>query len=635
MAEATAWRLGLLAWFIRGDRSKGKGDGKGEDGKNKDLFPRYDAHRIDQSSGSEQMTEISSTCVEQENDFVGAIQTHINATRKAEIRVKNIERIIQQKKSQWAQYEADLKKAYQKERDRVGLGQALTRLEDELRAALENEERAKNVLRTAFTASRAAPAGPEESTATVDRLTRDVPHTVTESDGALLTRLFGVEAATWGERLNAEHYERHARLWGEALSGHHATVLVEDDDDAEIAAPAETAETWRPHYGCTCSLGSPEDVQLGLGRAGFSMSLQGQCTCNGGVDLSVFGSLRFHCFLCAAAPTCLRHPSPLLHSLLILACRHLADFPWALGQFRQMVALSSADSRPFPWKGIGGSALPLMPGMASCTHTLHSRCVPNNCIGGSGTVTILGCRVGFAFQIGLGSRLFWFSINLVFQTAPLFFCVGLFHTLDFSKWVSLRLSGWERAIVTSVAQGSQPHPATPDPFPFRVSVSRMRDLEERITAASVAQGQRPSCSLSTLAFRSSYGSPSWSFGGSADAARRFSHLTALALPAEPLLTIDLVLLPVGRPLCIDFHLRLLTWPFRSLVLAGSSLLAWHCSIVWESRTYMGLGLYLGRDAVCLCFAVGSVLADLRPPSFTHATIGVSPFSGCKIPSVLC
>ena len=202
------WR-GSYSPRQRDTRARGKGDGKGKEDRGKDLFPRYDARKADPTSDSTQLIEVTSTSVDTKSDFVGAIQTCINATRKAETRVKNLERAIKQKKSQWTQYEADLRKSYQKEKERMG--QSLARLEEDLHAARETEDRAKHVLKSAFTMSRAATSAEAETVAPAadtdwERLTKEIPMAAPESDGALLARIFGEDAAGWGDLLaNRDH----------------------------------------------------------------------------------------------------------------------------------------------------------------------------------------------------------------------------------------------------------------------------------------------------------------------------------------------------------------------------------------------------------------------------------------------
>ena len=166
------WR-GSYSPHQRGNRRWEKGDGKGKDGKNAEKFPRYDARKVDPDAPLPTAALPDLETAAGSGDYVGALQAHLNAARRSETRVRNLEQAKKQKQAQWQAYEAGLQKSYQQEKERHAA--AMTRLEDDLRTAMANQARSRHVLRCAHAASQGQVPGEVAATGTDPDWLRGLP----------------------------------------------------------------------------------------------------------------------------------------------------------------------------------------------------------------------------------------------------------------------------------------------------------------------------------------------------------------------------------------------------------------------------------------------------------------------------
>ena len=166
------------------------------------------------------------------------------------------------------------------------------------------------------------------------------------------------------------------------------------DPLCHVLTVGQRSEASSPHHSRPCSLGSSGDFWLCWERADLSKSLLGQCTGARAGDLDASGPLRSHSVYQGSLQTAdfALRPSPSF--LVDLAAHSRLDSPWVLGLSQEVMGVSSAGCCSHLFGGCCGPALPAVLGCLHCTSTLRPDCVPNNCIGGSGTVTFLVSRPG-------------------------------------------------------------------------------------------------------------------------------------------------------------------------------------------------------------------------------------------------
>ena len=86
------------------------------------------------------------------DSLVGVMQEGLNATRKAEQRVRHLSQQKLKRESQWSMYLEALRKSYLKEHDKYG--KEMARLNEELQVALLAQDEARAMLRTLHTRER-------------------------------------------------------------------------------------------------------------------------------------------------------------------------------------------------------------------------------------------------------------------------------------------------------------------------------------------------------------------------------------------------------------------------------------------------------------------------------------------------
>ena len=114
-------------------------------GKEKSLFPAYDHQRHQRDHGAGQDGREHGGPKGGAPSYVHMIQTSLNATRKAEMRVTTLERNLKDKKAQWVQYQEELKEAWIKESQRYE--RDVARMQEELEGAMKMQDAAREELR--------------------------------------------------------------------------------------------------------------------------------------------------------------------------------------------------------------------------------------------------------------------------------------------------------------------------------------------------------------------------------------------------------------------------------------------------------------------------------------------------------
>ena len=166
------------------------------------------------------------------------------------------------------------------------------------------------------------------------------------------------------------------------------------DPLCHVLTVGQRSEASSPHHSRPCSLGSSGDFWLCWERADLSKSLLGQCTGARAGDLDASGPLRSHSVYQGSLQTACFALRPSLSFLVDLAAHSQLDSPWVLGLSQEVMGVSSAGCCSHLFGGCCSPAPPAVLGCFHCTSTLRPDCVPNNCIGGSGTVTFLVSRPG-------------------------------------------------------------------------------------------------------------------------------------------------------------------------------------------------------------------------------------------------
>eukprot|EP00439_Symbiodinium_sp_Y106_P016134 s5090_g2.t1 len=111
-------------------------------------FPTYDSMTVAQKGkGAGKAEDFSAD--EAADSLVGIIQEGLNATRKAEQKVRSLSQQKQKREGQWNAYLDALRRSYLKEHDKYG--KEMARINEDLQAALQAQEDARAMLRTLHT----------------------------------------------------------------------------------------------------------------------------------------------------------------------------------------------------------------------------------------------------------------------------------------------------------------------------------------------------------------------------------------------------------------------------------------------------------------------------------------------------
>ena len=108
------------------------------------VFPAYDAQKPGNDEKAEKALRGDGDGGREDNR-VQDLQRAVNSARRAEARVKKVLQEKEQRKQQWLQWEAELKKSFAREKGRYTA--ALTRLDNELKEAVRSQDAARAVVR--------------------------------------------------------------------------------------------------------------------------------------------------------------------------------------------------------------------------------------------------------------------------------------------------------------------------------------------------------------------------------------------------------------------------------------------------------------------------------------------------------
>ena len=125
--------------------------------------------------------------------------------------------------------------------------------------------------------------------------------------------------------------------------------------------------------------------------------LRNLCLCGGRVDLSFLRPLRFYPS-CTAVSEIPFPKASLDREPTAFACHRRLYFPWVLGLFWPALTSSSVGCCLLHIDGECGPAPPHNVSLAPKAISFSTERVPNNCIGGSGTVTALVLRLSYASE---------------------------------------------------------------------------------------------------------------------------------------------------------------------------------------------------------------------------------------------
>ena len=111
-------------------------------------IPAYDAQKVNVDHSQMHNPE---TEEDRSDGMIQSLQKAVNAARKAESRVKKVTAERLERQEQWRAWEADLKRTHAKEKQRFG--NALVKLEHDLREALHQQEQARANVRNVASGS--------------------------------------------------------------------------------------------------------------------------------------------------------------------------------------------------------------------------------------------------------------------------------------------------------------------------------------------------------------------------------------------------------------------------------------------------------------------------------------------------
>ena len=160
------------------------------------AFPQYDQRRKPANPTEERRILSGTEPQAEEPSYVQLLQAGLNAARKAEQKVLHLEKSIDAKKEQWAQYLADLKAAWIAESQRHSKN--LSHLQEELQKALQLQDAARAELRNVHQAvlagqHRRRTPGEEEHSATWEAMVQAWHQEGSQSaPEAVLQRAFAV-----------------------------------------------------------------------------------------------------------------------------------------------------------------------------------------------------------------------------------------------------------------------------------------------------------------------------------------------------------------------------------------------------------------------------------------------------------
>ena len=150
------------------------------------------------------------------------------------------------------------------------------------------------------------------------------------------------------------------------------------------AGARKLGSTWRSHRQ-VWEPGRPSPL-LTSERAGFSELLRNQCLCGGCVDLNSPRPFQFHLSRIVVSEILFPEVS-LVRAPPTLVCHCRPYFRWVLGLPWPALTFSSAGCCLLHIDGGCGPAPPYNTFLAPIAATHSTERVPNNCVGGSGTVT--------------------------------------------------------------------------------------------------------------------------------------------------------------------------------------------------------------------------------------------------------